>query len=148
MFSKDDLKQALDMTVATETQPIMVRSFGPEDFEISDSEQYVVIFRSPSSTWTNSLQYWLACLQLLGEEGYIENDALHSYALAGHHRSLSESDWRSFLCYCTASLRNDLVIDFEGRFLDATLMTDEWNDRSALCETDSEYLAVFWGTTA
>lgn len=148
MFSKNDLKQALDAAVATETHPIAMRRFGPEDFEVPDSEQYLVICRSPRSALTDSLQFWVACLHLLRDEGYVEDDALRSYALAGRHRPLNEPDWGSFVRYCTASLRKDPGLGIQGRFVAAMMMTDEWTDRSALSETDGEHLAVFWGTTA
>lgn len=164
MFTKTDLDAAI--TMVNSKKYSLYQSFTIQiSYSVRDEADFY-FFRADKKYYQNGAHFWLCCVNWL-EERRIGFQLL----MVQRFPSQLHSNFNTDILMDIYNLCRDITPDkfqviigdysshlksvsiphlyaWEGQIQRAMQMNDEWNDQSYIAETESEYLAFHWETSA
>lgn len=149
MFTREALYAAVNNVRKEPAPPLEIQVFGQYDFEHPDSEESIWFLRGSRDDYRDAVHFWLKALQHVLETS-IPHRTFGRASLYDENTLCKKISYKDFLKILTRNTGLKTAHDFHlnGRFQQAWLMSDEGLDLSALAQTDREFVAFFWDSTA
>lgn len=164
MFTKAELDTAIAMVPSKKYslhQPFTIQM----SHSVRDEADFY-FFRADKKHYQNGTHFWLCCINWL-EDSWIGFQLLMAQRYPGRFRSDFNADVSMDtynLCKDIAPESFQVIIEvyssqlksvsiphtyyWEGQIQRAMQMNEDWNDQSYIAETESEFLAFHWETSA
>jgi hypothetical protein len=149
LLSREALYEAVDQISKEQTPPLEVQEFDQEDFEHPEAEESIWFLRGAKSDYRDAVHFWLKALQYVLERE-VPHRAFGRESLYNENtlcEEISREEVNRVIIWGN-SLKTKHDFHLKGQFQRAWLMSNSWNDISALAMTDREFVAFFWETTA
>lgn len=169
MFTKTELDTTLQMIrnkkLFLDNQSLTIQSSNDVG-----SEADLTFFRGSRKHFENAAHFWLCCInwleerwkgvQLLMVQRYPDDVCVNVDAavLTDHYvshysfcQNISPESFQEIVEVYSLQLKSRSIphtYEWEGHIQQAMQMSNKWNDRSFVAETESEFLAFFWETGA
>ena len=138
---------------------------GPGHEFWDDPEEHIDIIRGSKRVFDSALRFWVHCFRSVLLRDRQQNHSLYPRSewpdteaelreIAMHPlnnlcQPISEQGMSTLVSNCTRGLKQpSFTLDLQGQFVAALLMSDSWNDKAVLCETDDGCIAFLWDTSA
>jgi hypothetical protein len=150
LFTREQLLETLGQPELPDYTNLLADLFyyGDEEFIVRGSEESLWVLLGRKNEFANPLNFWIGCLQYLATENYNHPEFFSSYDLCEFLplrkvNSLLEGWFNN-----PNGIKETIEKPIIGEIKQAQLMFDEWNDQAVLLKTASEFVAIFWETTA
>lgn len=149
MFTREALYAAVSSVCKELAPSLEVQAFEQDAFEHPESEESIWFLRGSKDDYRDSVHFWLKALQCVLEKS-VPHRAFGRASLYDENTLCKKISLHEFLRILTRGNRLKTEHDFRlrGNFQQAWLMSDDGLDLSALAQTDREFVAFFWDTTA
>jgi len=165
MFAWPEFERAYELFSAGEPLPLYIQTVGPGHEFWDDPEEHIDIIRGSKRVFDSALRFWVHAFRFVCLRDREQNHSLYPRSewpdveselrkIAMHPlnnlcQPIPEQALSTLVGNCTRDLKQpSFTLDLQGQFADALLMSDDWNDKAVLCETDDGYVAFFWDTSA
>jgi hypothetical protein len=164
MFTRTELHAAVKMGRSKELflqQPLTIQF--SQDVR---SEADLFFFRGAKKHYENGAHFWLRCIHWLEDRrqgiqllmaqrypGQVRVNGTTNFPMDEYDvcETISPEGFQVLIEGYSLQLKNADIphtYHWEGQVQQAMLMSKEWNDRSVIAETESEFLAHHWETSA
>ncbi len=144
----DRLERIVDLRV----HELEIHEYGNLDFRARGSEQNLIIHRGPRSSFDDALAFCQRSLSnyydVNGDHRFAFRDEILAFARCLQPAGCAVEEFSRWFRERAAGLRAPIDSRPRGRGLAAWVLLDTWSEQLRVCETEREYLAVYWSTSA
>lgn len=146
------LLERLDRIVDLRVHELEILEFGNLDFRVRGSEQHLSVHRGPRSEFDDALGFCHRSLckayDVNGDRRFAFRDEIAAFARCLRPQPCTTGEFAAWFDDRAAGLQRPLDTALRGVGEAAVTLLDEWNEQLRLCATTSEYVAVYWSTSA